>query len=84
MDISANLLHAVCQSRIRQQWMFQDEYRAALIQAKAGGQTLALPAAPAAPATVVDLMEALRQSVEQVRKPGAKADGAAERAQEAA
>jgi DNA end-binding protein Ku len=58
---------------------FQDEYRlrlAALIQAKAGGETVTLPAAPAAPARVVDLMEALRQSVEQVRKPPAKADAA--------
>jgi DNA end-binding protein Ku len=66
---------------------FQDEYRlrlAALIQAKAGGQTVALPAAPEAPARVVDLMEALRQSVEQVRKPPAKADAAPERAQETA
>jgi DNA end-binding protein Ku len=55
---------------------YRDEYRerlAALIQAKAQGQTVTLPAAPAAPAKVVNLMEALRQSVEQVKKPPAKA-----------
>jgi DNA end-binding protein Ku len=56
---------------------YHDEYRerlAALIQAKAQGQTVTLPAAPAAPAKVVNLMEALRQSVEQVKKPPAKAE----------
>jgi non-homologous end joining protein Ku len=36
------------------------------IQAKAQGQTVTWPAAPAAPAKVVNLMEALRQSVERV------------------
>jgi DNA end-binding protein Ku len=62
---------------------YHDEYRerlAALIQAKAEGQTVPLPAAPAAPAKVVDLMEALRQSVEQVRKPPAKASAGREAA----
>jgi DNA end-binding protein Ku len=57
---------------------YHDEYRerlAALIEAKAQGQTVTLPAAPAAPAKVINLMEALRQSVEQVKKPPAKADG---------
>jgi DNA end-binding protein Ku len=52
---------------------YHDEYRerlGALIQARAQGQTVALPAAPAAPGKVIDLMEALRQSVEQVKTPG--------------
>jgi DNA end-binding protein Ku len=51
---------------------YKDEYRerlAALIQARAEGQTVALPAAAAAPGKVIDLMEALRQSVEQVKRP---------------
>src|SRR4029453_4736888 len=60
---------------------YHDEYRerlAALIEAKAQGQTVTLPAAPpppGAPAKVINPMEALRQSVEQVKKPPAKADG---------
>jgi DNA end-binding protein Ku len=56
---------------------YHDEYRdrlTALIQAKAEGQAVTLPAAPAAPAKVVNLMDALRQSVEQVKKPPAKLD----------
>ncbi len=60
---------------------FHDEYRerlAALIQAKSAGLTVALPAAPAAPAKVINLMEALRQSVEQAKKPAAKAEAGRE------
>jgi DNA end-binding protein Ku len=56
---------------------YHDEYRerlAMLIQAKAQGQSVTLPAAAPAPAKVVSLMEALRQSVEQVRKPPARAE----------
>jgi DNA end-binding protein Ku len=51
---------------------YRDEYRErleALIQARAQGQTVALPPATASPAKVINLMEALRQSVEQVKKP---------------
>jgi DNA end-binding protein Ku len=56
---------------------FHDEYReqlAALLQAKAAGQPVPLPAAVPAPPKVVSLMEALRQSIEQVKKPPAKAE----------
>jgi DNA end-binding protein Ku len=49
-----------------------------VIQAKAEGQTVSMPAAPAAPPKVVNLMEALRRSVEQVKKPPGKAAPAAE------
>jgi DNA end-binding protein Ku len=59
----------------------RDEYRdrlAALIQAKAEGHTVTMAAAPAAPPKVVNLMEALRQSVEQVKKPPVKATPAVE------
>jgi DNA end-binding protein Ku len=55
---------------------YHDEYRqrlAALIEARAQGQPVTLPAAAPAPPKVVSLVEALRQSVEQVRKPPAKA-----------
>jgi DNA end-binding protein Ku len=64
---------------------YHDEYRerlAALIQAKAEGQPISLPPAAPAPAKVVNLMEALRQSVEQVRKPPAKAVAASESAKQ--
>jgi DNA end-binding protein Ku len=53
-----------------------DEYRETLlkvIRAKAAGKELDLPEAPQPKGKVVDLMEALRQSVAQVRKPPAKA-----------
>jgi DNA end-binding protein Ku len=56
---------------------YHDEYRerlAALIEAKAHGQTMPMPTAPAAPVKVVNLMEALRQSVELVKKPPAKVE----------
>jgi DNA end-binding protein Ku len=55
---------------------FHDEYRERLeeiIRAKASGKELELPEAPKPKGKVVDLMEALRQSVAQVRKPPAKA-----------
>jgi DNA end-binding protein Ku len=64
---------------------YHDEYRerlAALIQAKAEGQPISLPPAAPTPAKVVNLMEALRQSVEQVRKPPAKAVAASESAKQ--
>jgi DNA end-binding protein Ku len=56
---------------------YHDEYRAKLlelIQAKAQGQSIAAPAGRPEPVKVVNLMEALRQSVEQVKKPLAKAE----------
>ena len=56
---------------------YHDEHRAklmALIQAKAEGRPAAPPAERREPARVVNLMEALRQSVEQVKKPLARAD----------
>jgi DNA end-binding protein Ku len=59
---------------------YHDEHRAKLlelIQAKAEGKALAAPAERHEPAKVVNLMEALRQSVEQVKKPLAKAEPAA-------
>jgi DNA end-binding protein Ku len=55
---------------------YHDEYRhrlAALIAAKAQGQPVTLPAAAPVPPKVVSLVEALRQSVEQVKKPPTKA-----------
>jgi DNA end-binding protein Ku len=55
---------------------YHDEHRAKLlelIQAKAQGQSIAAPAGRPEPVKVVNLMEALRQSVEQVKKPLAKA-----------
>jgi DNA end-binding protein Ku len=55
---------------------YHDEYRERLMQiirAKAEGQPVVMPEAPATPAKVIDLMEALRQSAEQARKPAAKA-----------
>jgi DNA end-binding protein Ku len=56
---------------------YRDEYREQLtgiIRAKAEGQPVVMPAAPPAPAKVVNLMDALRQSIEQVKKPPAKAE----------
>jgi DNA end-binding protein Ku len=56
---------------------YHDEHRAklmALIQAKAEGRPAAPPAERREPARVVNLMDALRQSVEQVKKPLAKAE----------
>jgi len=55
---------------------YHDEHRAKLlevIQAKAEGKQVVAPAERREPAKVVNLMEALRQSVEQVKKPLAKA-----------
>jgi DNA end-binding protein Ku len=56
---------------------YHDEHRTKLkelIQAKAEGRQVAAPAERREPAKVVNLMEALRQSVEQVKKPLAKAE----------
>ncbi len=56
---------------------YHDEHRATLraaIQAKAEGRQVVAATAPREPAKVVNLMEALRQSVEQVKKPLAKAE----------
>jgi DNA end-binding protein Ku len=54
---------------------YKDEYREtllAIIRAKAEGETIEVSEAPAPPGKVIDLMAALRASVEQVRKPLAK------------
>lgn len=54
---------------------YHDEYRERLtqiIRAKAEGEPVALPAAPPAPAKVINLMEALRRSVDQVKRPPTK------------
>jgi DNA end-binding protein Ku len=56
---------------------YHDEYRTRLLElihAKAQGQAIAAPAERPEPVKVVNLMEALRQSVEQVKKPLAKAE----------
>jgi DNA end-binding protein Ku len=56
---------------------YEDEYRKTLltlIKAKAEGEEPELPQAPKPPAKVRNLMDALRQSVEAVRKPLAKAE----------
>jgi DNA end-binding protein Ku len=56
---------------------YHDEYRVQLmerIQAKAAGTPAAAPAERREPAKVVNLMDALRQSVEQAKKPLAKAE----------
>jgi DNA end-binding protein Ku len=58
---------------------YHDEHRAklmALIQAKAEGTPMVAPAERREPAKVVNLMEALRQSVEQAKKPLAKVEPA--------
>ena len=52
---------------------YHDEYRAALlrlVEEKQAGTPLARPAPPAAPEKVIDLMEALKASVEQARRRG--------------
>jgi len=56
---------------------YHDEHRAKLlelIQAKGEGKPIPAPTERREPAKVVNLMEALRQSVEQVKKPLAKAE----------
>jgi DNA end-binding protein Ku len=56
---------------------YRDEYREkllAIIHAKADGREAKLPEAPRPPGKVVSLVEALRASVEHVRKPLAKAE----------
>jgi len=58
---------------------YHDEHRVKLmelIQAKAAGTPVVAPAERREPAKVVNLMEALRQSVEQAKKPLAKAEPA--------
>src|SRR5262245_55312137 len=58
---------------------YHDEHRVKLleaIEAKAEGRQVVAPAERREPAKVVNLMEALRQSVEQVKKPLAKAETA--------
>ena len=57
---------------------YEDEYRQTLlkiIRAKADGKKVELPAADRPPAKVRNLMDALRQSVDAVRKPLARAEG---------
>jgi DNA end-binding protein Ku len=61
---------------------YRDEYRETLtsiIRAKAEGQDLQVPEAAPAPPKPVDLMEALRRSVEQARKPPARVEPPAAR-----
>jgi DNA end-binding protein Ku len=61
---------------------YRDEYRETLgsiIRAKAEGQPIQLPEAEPAPPKTVDLMEALRRSVELARKPPARAEPPAAR-----
>jgi DNA end-binding protein Ku len=56
---------------------FEDEYRHRLeeaVQQKIDGQEVAMPAAAEAAAPVVDLMEALKASVEATKKGAAKAE----------
>ncbi len=56
---------------------YHDEHRAKLlelIQAKGEGKQVVVPAEPREPTKVVNLMEALRQSVEQVKKPLSKVE----------
>jgi DNA end-binding protein Ku len=58
---------------------YQDEHRAKLmelIRAKGEGRQVAVPEERPEPGKVVDLMEALRQSIAEVRKPLAKAESA--------
>ncbi len=62
---------------------YHDEYREMLddvIRAKAEGQEVTLPEAPKPSRKVVNLMDALRESVEQIRKPPARAAGRGGRA----
>jgi DNA end-binding protein Ku len=57
---------------------YEDEYRETLlkiIRAKAEGKEVEAPAAERPPAKVRNLMDALRQSVDAVRKPLARAEG---------
>jgi DNA end-binding protein Ku len=58
---------------------YQDEHRAKLmelIRAKGEGRQVAVPEERPEPGKVVDLMEALRQSIAEVRKPLARAEPA--------
>lgn len=66
---------------------YHDEYREtlmAVIRAKAEGEAVDLPEAKKPPAKVVNLTEALRQSLEAVRKPPAAARRPARRRRKAA
>jgi DNA end-binding protein Ku len=59
---------------------YRDEHRTrllALIQAKGEGRQVAAPAERREPTKVVNLMDALRQSVEQVKKPLSKVESGA-------
>jgi DNA end-binding protein Ku len=61
---------------------YKDEYRetlGAIIRAKAEGQEIQVPEAAPAPPETADLMEALRRSVEQARKPPARVEPQATR-----
>jgi DNA end-binding protein Ku len=61
---------------------YRDEYRetlGAIIRAKAEGDEIQVSEAAPAPPKTVDLMEALRRSVEQARKPPARAEPPAAR-----
>jgi DNA end-binding protein Ku len=61
---------------------YRDEYRetlGAIIRAKAEGQEIEISEAAPAPPKTADLVEALRRSVEQARKPPAKAESPAAR-----
>jgi DNA end-binding protein Ku len=62
---------------------YQDEHRAKLmelIRAKGEGRQVVVPEERAEPGKVVDLMEALRQSIAEVRKPLARAEPGARQA----
>jgi DNA end-binding protein Ku len=75
VDLAIKLVDALAQDF--EPTKYHDEHRTKLleiIQAKAEGKPMAAPAERREPAKVVNLMEALRQSVEQVKKPLAKAD----------
>jgi DNA end-binding protein Ku len=69
VDVALMLIDAL--SRPFDPGEHRDEYRAALlrlVEEKRAGTPLERPAAPAAPEKVVDLMEALKASVEQARR----------------
>jgi DNA end-binding protein Ku len=64
---------------------YRDEYRDTLlriIRAKAAGEAAAVPERPKPPAKVRSLLDALRRSVEEARKPLARAEGARTRARQ--
>ena len=71
VDVALMLVDAL--SRPFDPGEYHDEYRAALlrlVEEKQAGTPLERPAPPAAPEKVIDLMEALKASVEQARRRG--------------